>query len=419
MIVFSKKVQAQAGAFSLVIILFEALRRAFTRGAHDFAVFHHAWHLVWTGQGSQVYRDSPDRFLYSPGFAWFLAPLGGLSQQWALVLWCFLKVIALLWVAKWVASEALKKVSVAEEFDDFTRWRAVILSMALGVLIISRPLLIDFEYGQVNVLILALAIWGLATHLDAKSSGLKTMASWFLLGIIALAKVFPLPLLLIPFCLPLENSREKLRVERQSVLAAVFFTGLAPLLSLGWAGAWRLIFDWRDALLARGFPIESHNQSFLAFVQHFLSGHPTPVISENGRAFFFGAACLSSDQIFLISLCWTLAALGVTLAWVIRGPKEKADSLRWAVLLVGLLIIPSHLIWKPYFVLSLPLAVYVASQALTQRRRAWRWVFFLFLFFGMNLTTFDVLGHHWGALLEASSSLLILHLALMFWVAWV
>jgi hypothetical protein len=279
----------------------------------------------------------------------------------------------------------------------------------------SRPLLIDFEYGQVNVFILAFSVWGLSTHLDSKCSRLSVSLSWFLLSWIALAKIFPLPLLLVPFALSVGGAREKVNLERLSVLVAVIFSLIAPCISLGWAKTARLFFDWRDALVARGFPMESHNQSFLALIQHFLSGQPTKVLSEGGHSLFFGGAWLSSHQILYVSLFWVLITFGLILACVMRGPK--ANSAKWAVILVGLLIIPSHLVWKPYFVMSLPLIVFALSRVVVQKSRAWNSVLFVVLFFGMNLTTFDVWGHKWGPFLEALSTLLIVHLSLLAWVA--
>ena len=60
-------------------------------GAPDFTVFYTAWHLVLEGRGAEIYRESPDRFLYAPGFAWLLSPLAWLPRSAALAIWCFAK----------------------------------------------------------------------------------------------------------------------------------------------------------------------------------------------------------------------------------------------------------------------------------------------------------------------------------------
>src|SRR5688572_26271382 len=72
---------------------------AFQRGGHDFNVFYHAWKLVLSGQGQIIYQESPDRFLYAPGFAWLFAPLAWLPRDLALALWCFGKAAVIGFVA--------------------------------------------------------------------------------------------------------------------------------------------------------------------------------------------------------------------------------------------------------------------------------------------------------------------------------
>ncbi len=411
MVLISDRVRLRVSFLILLVPLAESFRRAIARGAPDFRVFHHAWSLVWQGAGAQIYHDSPDRFLYSPGFAWFLAPLGACAPHVAFVFWCLLKVFAMLWVSHWVAAEAWSK----ESSLGIMTARGRLLSGVLGLLLVMRPFLVDIEYGQVNILILFLAVWGLATHLNVRSSVLTTAVSWFLLGMIALAKIFPLPLLLVPWFLPLKNSVGKLKWERGSVLAAVGFNCLVPVWTLGWVGAWQLLLDWRDAVVARGVPLESHNQSFMAMIHHLLSGDPTPIIAQHYQPILFGAAMLSSQQILLVSLFWTLLVGGGVFAWVLRGPREQ--PLKWVVLLLGSLILPLHLIWKAYFVMALPAAIFVAARLLQRQKKGPGLILFLLLFCCNNLTTFDVVGYGWGAFFEASSSLLVFHLGLLIWGA--
>lgn len=397
----------------MFVVFAAALLRAYSRVSPDFSVFHHAWQLVWSGHGSQIYQDSPDRYLYSPGFAWLLAPLGGLSFELAFGIWCLLKVLGLLFVAKWMVSlieEQSKRIGVGPA-DSSVHW----LSVALGIAFIARPLLIDFEYGQVNVFILTAVVLSIATHLDSRTSLLKTAGSWFLLGWLAVAKIFPGPILLLPWFLPLRNSEKKLNFARGFSVFGVLVSMFAPVVSQGWQGALRLLLDWKDALISRGFPVESHNQSFLSFVYRFLSGHPTSVLSQNGREITFGWSCLTPAQLTLVGSTWSFLSMGWLLAWLTRGPGKQ--SARWMSVLTAFLIIPSHLVWKPYFLMALPLAIFGASQLLIQKRRALDWFGFFILFAAFNLTSFDFVGSKWGPFFEASSTFLVAHLALMVWVA--
>src|SRR5271167_1673575 len=64
---------------------------AYQRGGHDFDVFYFAWKLVLQGRGLEIYNNSPDRYLYAPGFAWVFAPLGLLPKSLALAVWSFLE----------------------------------------------------------------------------------------------------------------------------------------------------------------------------------------------------------------------------------------------------------------------------------------------------------------------------------------
>ena len=94
-----------------------------------------------------------------------------------------------------------------------------------------------------------------------------------------------------------------------------------------------------------------------------------------------------------------------------RGLSESSP-IKWIAVTIGLLIIPSHLVWKPYFVMSIPLAVLALRQSV--QRKSWRsWALVVVLFIGINLTGFDFVGHELGAHLEAGSILLVMHLVLL------
>ncbi len=155
---------AGAGLAALVIAVGTAW--AFERGAKDFSVFYEAWRLVLTGHGSDIYRVSPDRFLYAPGFAWLLSPLGLLPRNISLLIWCLMK-------AAVVAFVALSFGGTLESL-----WAVVLL---------ARPLLIDFQYGQVNTLILGACVAALMSHHSRSQSHVKDTALWGLCSIAAIA----------------------------------------------------------------------------------------------------------------------------------------------------------------------------------------------------------------------------------------
>src|SRR5271163_4705400 len=95
-----KPLLRRSGFFFAFVALAIGTAWAFTRGGDDFRVFYHAWSLVLSGHGSEIYQNSPDRFLYAPGFAWLFAPIAWLPTQWALALWCLAKIAVVSWVVR-------------------------------------------------------------------------------------------------------------------------------------------------------------------------------------------------------------------------------------------------------------------------------------------------------------------------------
>lgn len=398
------KIVFLTGAIALAVVILFGVFNAFSKGANDFSVFYEAWRLVLVGRGAEIYRVSPDRFLYGPGFAWFLAPFAVLSKNAALAVWCVAKILALGFIAK--------------EFSKHLDEKDPTLSLGLsfwGIALVARPLLIDFSYGQVNLFILAACVWALLGRTHSRCSPSGDVARWGVLTWVALSKLFPLPLLVIPWAVTQGVKLGRIKNERLGILLG-FLTILVPsLLSLGWGGVWGLLLGWRDALISKGLPLDSHNQSFTALLYHYLSGYPTQILSEGARPLFLGWASLSSGQIGLLSLFWTSLTLGLILGWICSGSKH--ESFKWSVITIGLLIVPSHLIWKPYFVMSIPLAVSFVSQV-SKKNNWYLYLTAVALFVGINLTGFDFVGHNWAAHIEASSVLLFMHLILIFLVAY-
>lgn len=376
---------------------------AFSRGGRDFAVFYEAWRLVTVGQGAQIYHQSPDRFLYSPGFAWVLSPIAYLPYATALALWCAFKVLALIFLIKkltepWMGRGAL------------FGW----LGTILGILVVSKPLLIDFEYGQVNLLILAASVWALSNRFESQSSLLLDAVKWCIFSFVAFAKVFPLPFLFVPFLVTLGVSKKKLIYERMGLILGFVLTFAWPFVDQGFVGFFVLLQNWAQALMLKGLPLESHNQSFTALLFHYLSGIPTAVRSEGPAPLFLGVSWLMAGQITLLSNFWTATALGLEIGWLLTAPWR--DPAKWVAVAIGFLIIPSHLIWKTYFVMSAPLAVFLIQMMLRKRNR-FDLLLLALVVIGINLSGFDFMGHSWAAYLEAASLFLLLHLCLMVRVA--
>lgn len=399
---------AYAGLLAASLLVAIGTVWAFTRPSNDFSVFYAAWRLVLQGRGAEIYRATPDRFLYAPGFAWLFCLLAIFPRSVALAIWCLAKAAVIGWVVREFSRPAPGAGATGSSLA-----RAGLA--AWGVVLLARPTLIDFQYGQVNLLILGACAWAMVRYCRSGSeAGWRDGLSWAILGIAAVGKLFPLPLALVPFFSPasaMSIPKARLRWSRAGVIAGIVAVFLAPVLTLGFHGAWGLMADWRDALINRGLPLESHNQSFMAFLYHCFSGLPTEIIAEHRRQLMLGFPLFSETTIGLLSLSWMATLAGLILGLIFRGPGRQ-DRAGWIVALIGLLILPSHLVWKPYFVMGLPLASLAVNRV---RERSWRILGLVAVFAAVNLSGFDLVGQELGARLEAGCILLWAYLGL-FWL---
>ena len=381
------------GLFAASLIIVVGTFWAFDRGAPDFNVFFAAWTKVLKGRGSEIYQltSMPDRFLYAPGFAWLFSPLALLPRDIALAIWCLGKAAIVGYVVQKFRTRDRMPMAAA----GLAGW---------GVVLVARPLLIDFQYGQVNLLILVACAWALVGHYGEDRVGFRDFLRWMILGVAALGKVFPLPLLAVPWIARQGVVTARLRWERAGAIAGVAITLLLPMSTQGWRGGFELLGDWRQALVLRGLPLESHNQSFAAFLHHFFSGEPTRVMAYGVVPQPFGAPWLSVGGIGLLSFAWMAFAAGFLLSWLLSADRRaQFDERGWIAVMLLALIMPSHLIWKPYFVMALPLAILLTGQ---RGQGVARSFCFVVLFFAMNLSGFDLVGPSWGDHFEAGSVML-------------
>lgn len=424
---------------------------AFSRGGEDFNVFYTAWQLAWSGGAQDVYHATPDRFLYAPGFAWAFAPLGALPRDLALAFWCALKVFALGFILVKLDPIRLSANRISSAPD---RFQGMALG-AWGILLFARPVLIDIQYGQVNLLISAIAFLALLQLVESPliaqedwNKGRETLwlklkkffgyswLIWFLAGFGALTKVMTLPLL-IPPLFSFLRAPAGVRLQRfpavfglvMGVLVALFL----PAVSVGWAGTFRFWQDWMTAVQARGLPLETHNQSLVAIIAHFFDIDPIPAVALGGWRVVFGIQLLKPSTIVSIGWAWFVtAAIGLLMVTTLGLPKsnqrvsrvgERSISLRswrWAALVVGMTVLPSHLIWKPYFVFGIPAAVLAVHEVRAEISNGkLRNAFFLVLLGGLiNFTSIDSLGLEAGLWCEAIGVLFWALVALLSWHGW-
>lgn len=367
------------------------------RGGQDFNVFYTAWTHVLNGRGFEIYTHSPDRFLYAPGFAWILSPLAVLPQTFALSIWCLMKAAALGFLIQLL----YKKMGSREERLQQKALRVT----CLGLLFWSKPILIDFQYGQVNLFILTICVWALFLYFNPSQSyatKVKRGIAWFLLGIVSFGKIFPAPLLILPWLRRSRSRQDKVWIERGSSLLGILLILMIPFLSLGFDGGRDLLAQWALALKSKGLPLESHNQSFVAFVHHAFSGELIFPRANGQEGFYIRFFTLSKELLAGLGIIWTFLAGGFLFYWFFQ--EKKQPTLLWISVLIGGLIIPSHLIWKTYFVMGIP------AVCVWLWRESERWLVPAILAIVVNFTGFDFIGYELAGRLEALASLFWIHL---------
>lgn len=361
---------------------------AMVKGGHDFNVFYHAWGVALRAHAHEIYTygSSPDRFLYAPGFAWVLSFLALIPKKIALLIWCLVKALLLGLVVK--------------RFDQ-KKWAA-----CLGLLFVARPLLIDFQYGQVNIFILCLAMLALDDVTKKTTHQFLSFFKWFLLAIVAFSKIYALVLLCVPWVL---GRAQKYSAQKAGLVFGLVFIVVLPAFFVGYDSTIHLYRDWWMALSQKGMPFDSHNQSFVNFLHHVFGGVSIPIMFLERKDYFLAPQTLSLQTIQLLSTAYffmTASLLSsVLFLW------ERLKPAVWMALLISMVILPAHLVWKPYFVFIFPLAALVVEN-----KKPVSIVFLFALFALLNLTSFDLIGIRMAAILESSAVFLWVHWILVFWV---
>lgn len=374
---------------SLVVLLFAVgLWHGYTRGGQDFRVFDTAARFVLEGQWSALYREGPDRFLYTPGFAILFSPISLFEPSVSHAIWLLLLTISFTLSMRMLSN------------------RYGILPVSIAILFSMRSIWIDLRYGQVNLLILSVAIWALLSF-SKPSSGTRSerlvFLSWMALGVAAISKLYPLALLAIPFF-----RFQKGKWERKNLLALGGATlGSVMVLALPFIfaqGEGSFLFrEWLDALGRRGFPTDTHNQSFLAFLHRMFSGENFYSLTLGGVPLQMDIFTLSPSTIHAIGLVFSL---GIAV-FFIKSIRKMEDEDLSSFLALSLCFLPAHLIWKSYFLLALPLVALVAKG----KYRNSVIVLGSLLVFCSN----EFLSPVAAAWIEAGSVFLWAHLAIIVW----
>ncbi|RYZ70894.1 MAG: DUF2029 domain-containing protein [Proteobacteria bacterium] len=264
--------------------------QGFRIGFPDLKVFLFAGELVRDHFFFDLYFRSPDRFLYAPGFAWVASLLLFAGTSVAVALYQVLKFA----VFSWLLLKCRTRFGPAPVF--------------LAVLMIIRPMLIDLRYGNVNLFLLSFVI---IAALESFEWNRKRGAWALLLGILSGAKLLSLPFLGVFLF------RRDYRSFFISVLGVIAIL-LLPFLTVSLMGGGALTMQWYEALQAKGFPLESHNQSVYAWLVRTFTDTPIPSMILGGREIGWGLFNFSFTSMKPLFIAFVIAWFITSIALLSR-----------------------------------------------------------------------------------------------------
>lgn len=339
-----------------------ALRKALHLNSPDLAVFTTAGHWAITDSTS-IYHDSPDRFLYPPPTAFLFAPLAAIPN-WVItqVLWFAISVGILILIGA-----------------QGSAW-------IVALLFLGRYIFINLSYGQINIAILGLLI---LTHKHRSSCALA-------LG--SIFKIFP-SLQAITFF----NKRDYKTIFHTALWGIGFLA--IPLLFLGPEAGIALYQEYPAALIAKGLPTYSHNQSFTALFHRIFTGAPFELFGIGLTQWQW--LPISAPPAFTSALALVVGIILSILTWkTALNPTIRArHTLAPLSATCFSILFLSHIVWKPYFLLlAPPLAAILGDRPLSQTLRRPAMLAFIAL---TTLTSPGIIPSAWSATLDALSIHLI------------
>lgn len=329
----------------------------------DLVVFLHAGRLMLDGADLYLVPTHGYKFYrYPPLLAFFMGPLTHLPFSVSLLIWSVLSAVIL----SAVCLVWFRVVTGVEFFRQRPQTQWVIGGITL--LVTLRYVLSHFNYGQVNLFILALLVFGCVLVFRG-----RPISGGMLIGISTVIKPFALPFLVW------------FAVSRQwRALIGVVAAGLAglalPAVRTGVDGNLEHLAQWVRHMADTASPttdwLASNNVSLYSSLQRLLSDHE--VSHLDGSMSSVSLLALPGPVIEI--LAWVLFVLIVF--WIARVSwkygRSEDGRLRTAVasFLFALVPVLTTTTQKHYFVLIIPAAVYVVCAWLVFNFRdaAFRWL---------------------------------------------
>jgi hypothetical protein len=374
-----------------LLVVFVASFFAYARRSVDFAGYAAVGNAFFDGR--DIYLDTPvGTNTWPPFFSLAAVPLGLLnrvSPSLARIVWIALTWASIVWSLDLIARMIYgKRLRFRPDESSLT-----ITSPELLVpFALTLPFLVNnFELLQINMILFALALWGLYLQANGREAA----------GGIAIAAAAAMKVMAIAF-FPYLLYRKRWRAAFWMAAASLFFFFI-PALFLGWMKFWSGVVLWPVALRASWGAGNAH-QSVYSMWDRILGYGYIPFAVP-------GTFMLPLSGARSAKLAWeiTCAIVAVLCAIAFRGtprPDSRWAQVEWAVVFVASTIL-SPLTRKPYLVvLLLPYALLYAAWRSTdldpRARRMLRNV--MFVSFALSVPTLhDLVGKSLAVRLEMGS----------------
>ena len=314
----------------------------------DLEVYLHAASLILGGNNPYLTPIPAGVFfyVYPPLFAVLFIPFTFIPINIVVVLWCVLNVLLIGWSMK-TFYELINGMSFFK-IPAQTRW--AVCSFAL--LPTARFIFNHLSFGQSNIVMLALAVLGLAYW--ARN---RQVTGGVAIGFSIVTKVISLPLA-IWFA-----AKGNVRVT-MGIALGLLAGLLLPALLLGFVKNLEFLDYWvRHIVLysdLRDIKTPMHvNLSLQALLYRFFTD--TVSFEYGGRPYYLTLVTLPADMIHVISRLIVAAVAGVVVLYAVKYRNRSALISHWGGIALTFSLMPlfATVMQKHYLVLLLPAYIYV------------------------------------------------------------
>jgi hypothetical protein len=359
---------------------------------NDFNVYYHAAREVIAGR--DPYQDSlrpSTPYLYPPLLSEVIIPLALLPLPAAAYIWYLASVafiISAAWMAASVGCQSIKsdqassrEESIGSQSGYFTRARTIIATGSLLMLI--RFVFDNFDFGQVNTFVAALAV----AHVYFYVKNKKTMS--------ALALVLAVSIKLTPMILILYHvARLRFRFVAACLGLLLFVSALSFMPFGSRAPDAFAVFVNRTIRNGQGFDLAfSGNQSLRGAVARLTE------TQDDKPDMYGGESTRRPTSALTLTLAIAVVALSLLSAFVARNEMSAAAPFFCCFVLL------SPLSWKAHFVVLIFPIAYLITETLaaTEKRRMPLIAVLIAVFALLNITSPKVFGPEWGEWTDAHS----------------